>query len=88
MLQAFSADRRLTLEVGNSDVRHIDAADEALVSIPDTLWKAIETVGIWIGRLDTPRNREALLALIDGFTKILDAIGRIAMAVEPLAPAF
>lgn len=52
------------------------------------LWRAIETVGTYIGKLDTPQNRQALLDLIDGFTAILDAVGKIALAVAPLAPAF
>ena len=52
------------------------------------LWAAIETVGRMIARLDTPENRAALLSLIGAFTSILDAIGKVAAAVAPLAPAF
>lgn len=56
--------------------------------LADKLWDAISTVGRVIGELDTPENREALLSLLSAFTQILDAVGKVALAVAPLAPAF
>ena len=52
------------------------------------LWSAIEKVGSMIAKLDTPANRAALLSLLSAFGQILEAIGKVAAAVAPLAPAF
>ena len=53
----------------------------------EQLWDTIQRIGVMLGSLDTPKNREFATNLIDDVTKAIDFIGKMGPAFEAVGRA-